>query len=272
MTVLLDTHYHFDFLPAGEARRRFLAGVADAGVQVVAQTLTPSGFMALLGEADALGGVPLPRWSVGFHPWHITSDEQADAELAVFVDAVRQTRFIGEIGLDFSPRRLADAPAASQVRVLRDLLEQVCQAASDAPAGEPYLLSIHAVRSASEVIGVLRELEVTSRNVVPVFHWFSGTSDELTEAIRLGGYLSVNPQMLAGKRGRAYVRQVPADRLLLESDLPAEAVEAGSDAAADAADALVANLHRTLAALSELRQCDLAAEIAQTQERLYGVR
>ena len=46
MTTLLDTHYHYDFLPP-QARTVFLNEIAEAGVEVVAQTLTPSDFVAL---------------------------------------------------------------------------------------------------------------------------------------------------------------------------------------------------------------------------------
>ena len=56
-----------------------------------------------------------------------------------------------------------------------------------------------------------------------IFHWFSGTSDELVRARAAGCYFSVNERMLASKRGREYTRQIPLDRLLLETDAPAEA-------------------------------------------------
>ena len=55
-----------------------------------------------------------------------------------------------------------------------------------------------------------------------IFHWFSGTSDEFVRARIAGCYFSVNERMLATKRGREYARQIPLDRLLLETDAPAE--------------------------------------------------
>lgn len=275
--TLLDSHHHFDFLTGVEVRRQFLAQLAQDDVRLVAQTLTPSAFIALTGQADQLGDeAPLPLCSVGFHPWYIQSDEHAEAELAVFEQALRQTRFVGEIGLDFSPRRLEQVPQARQRRVLRTLLELTCQAAEQNPSDQPYLLSVHAVRSAGEVLDLLTEVDAPHRNVVPVFHRFSGTSNELTRLIRLGGYLSVHPQLLARKRGQAFVQQVPGDRLLLESDLPAQPTPSdGStppqEAAAEAARELVGSLAQTLTTLSRLRQWDMASEIARTQARLYGI-
>ena len=64
MTTLLDTHYHYDFLPP-QARTAFLHEIAEEGVEIVAQTLTPSGFLALETEeknrveASSSGSDPL---------------------------------------------------------------------------------------------------------------------------------------------------------------------------------------------------------------------
>ena len=52
-----------------------------------------------------------------------------------------------------------------------------------------------------------------------ILHWFSGTSDELTRARRLGCYFSLNACWKRNE-GRAYARAVSADRLLLETDEP----------------------------------------------------
>lgn len=230
MSPLLDTHYHFDFLAEPELRAEFLAALAERDVRIVTQTLLPSSFLELMGQVPNLAalGLPLPRWSVGFHPWYIEDGTHADAELALLPEALARTRFVGEIGLDYAPRRLAEVPAPLQRRVFEQLVEHVCRAASEATSDEPYVLSIHTVRSASDAIEILKGLDAVRRNVVPVFHRFNGTSDELTALIRLGCYVSVHPLMLETKRGRAYATQVPAGRLLLESDLPTGAVAAAA--------------------------------------------
>ncbi|MEL4357554.1 MULTISPECIES: TatD family hydrolase [unclassified Luteococcus] len=275
--TLLDSHHHFDFLTGVRARRHFLAQLASDDVRLVAQTLAPSDFMELVAQSNELGdGTPLPLWSVGFHPWYIEDADHAQAELAVFAQAVQQTRFVGEVGLDFSPRRLEQAPPDLQRRVLRELLEHTCQAAEQGSTGQPHVVSLHAVRSAGDVLDLLTELDATNRNVVPVFHRFGGTSNDLTRLIKLGGHLSVHPQLLTRKRGRAFLQQVPADRLLLESDLPRERTpgeeqEDPQETAAEAARELVSSLTQTLTALSQLRQWDMATEITQTQSRLYGI-
>lgn len=255
--MILDTHYHLDFLPA-DVRGDVVIGLAAREIAVVAQTLTPTAFDA---TATVAGALP----SVGWHPWYLDPARVAE-ELATFEAALTRTRFIGEVGLDLTPRRLAAVPAQTQIAVLEQILGLVGQAARR--SDEPYVLSLHAVRSVGAVLDTLER--VGPRNVVPVVHWFSGTSDELTRLVRLGGYVSVNPHHLDSKRGRAYVSQIPVERLLLESDLPTEEQAMCGDAE-QTVTTLVDVLTTTLARLSELRGADVTAPLLATQQRLYGI-
>ena len=120
-----------------------------------------------------------------------------------------QPERLGEVGLDFAPRR--DGTQERQLAAF----ERVASACDQ--GGK--VVSIHAVRAATQVLDVLERHRSCERNVC-IIHWFSGTSDELTRAVRLGCRFSVGTRMLATKRGRAYVRAIPPDRLLLETDLP----------------------------------------------------
>ena len=86
---------------------------------------------------------------------------------------------------------------------------------------------------------------------VIIFHWFSGTSDELVRARNAGCYFSVNERMLASKRGREYTRQIPLDRLLLETDAPAEPNTETS------AQSLIRSLTRTSERIASLKKCDI---------------
>lgn len=242
----IDTHFHYDFLPQ-DSRERFKADLAREGVEIIAQTVRPSGFVELESES-------LPMAAVGYHPWYI--DGNYERELEIFRAALPRTRFIGEIGLDFAPRRLDDVSAETQIHVFTSILDAV-QASSLS-----HILSIHTVRSAGVVLDLLEPRlntdagVVPGENFVPIFHRFGGTSDELTRLIRTGGYISVNPLMLRTKRGRAYVSQVPVDRLLLETDLPRE--PGSGDAAEVVAAEVIAALRETVAEVAALRRMDEA--------------
>ena len=122
------------------------------------------------------------------------------------------------------------------------------------------MLSIHAVKAAGEALDVLERAGALVGNAC-IFHWFSGTSDELQRAVRAGCFFSINPRMLASKRGRAYAQAVPAERLLLETDAPSQPGER-YDAPAAMLEAL-ADLRRT-------PRDDLAARIARTSRQLFA--
>ena len=176
--------------------------------------------------------------------------------MALFERLAKDERFIGEVGLDFGRDRAAtrDAQVAAFERVAR------------ACAGGGKVLSIHAVKAAGEALDVLERAGALVGNAC-IFHWFSGTSDELQRAVRAGCFFSINPRMLASKRGRAYAQAVPAERLLLETDAPSQPGER-YDAPAEAA-----RLAAMLEALADLRRTprdDLAARIARTSRQLFA--
>ncbi|MDU0479111.1 TatD family hydrolase [Staphylococcus chromogenes] len=243
--MLLDTHFHLDFLREDE-RAGFVESLADHGIGIIAQTLLPTDFLEQLP-----GPAPL---ALGFHPWQATSAELIDAQLAAFTQALPHTRLIGEVGLDFSPRRLETAPTELQLRAFRGVLSRL--------VGDQRVLSIHSVHSTADVVA---EIEAHSPPIVPIFHWFSGTSDELTAIRDIGGYISVNSKMLSTKKGRAYLRQFPADRILLETDLPSH-----PDADADVVlEEATQQLAEVVMDLSEIKGCDMKPTILQNQRQVY---
>lgn len=262
--MLLDTHFHYDFL-APALRPAFDEALRAQGVQVVAQTLKPSAYRELRQVTDSAG----PLLSLGFHPWQVASPAQVEAELEIFEAELASTRLIGEIGLDFLPRRLEASPADLQVQALRRLVSAVLQAADRQPAEKTYVLSVHAVRATTALLDLFEELDVPGSPLVPVIHRFGGTSDELTRLVRAGGCISVHPQMVESKRGRAYIRQVPADRLLLETDLPEQPTDALDTHLF--AQEVGGRLRRLVEGISAERGEDCAPVLLQNQRRLYAL-
>ena len=276
MTYLIDSHYHLDFLEDLSLRKTFIQSLADQDLQIVAQTIVPSAYDELINSLEVLNEreqtVVLP--SLGFHPWWIESSDHATKELVIFKEKLNETRFIGEIGLDFSNKRLEKISKEIQIETLRSIFAILGDLLLNTNQQQPYVLSIHAVGSVSTVLDLLEESNLCHQQVITILHRFAGTSDELTRHIRMGGYLSVHPQMLKTKRGRAYVKQIPAERLLLESDWP----EAGIADAKDDSSQLLGpklaidlkvNLEDSLRQITYLRQEEMLKTIQNNQNRLY---
>lgn len=244
METWYDMHCHLGFAPdAAETAR---AGGA-AGIGALSCTVTPGEYERLAPVLADDGNV---RVALGAHPWWMADGRIGEAELDAFCALAPGVRFIGEIGLDFAgPRDTAESRARQTATFARILAacdgdtsaapgiagamgtrgtaaEIDSSATAEAPCAPaaPKLLSVHAVNSAGEVLDLMEAVHFTDRHRV-VFHWFSGSSDDLQRALRAGCFFSVGPRMLASRRGREYARQIPLDRLLLETDMPAHAGE-----------------------------------------------
>ena len=208
--VLADMHCHLDFSSDMAA----LARLAQAhGVAAFSNTVTPEGYLA---ASEALAGFLNVRVGVGLHPWWVADGRCGAEQVELACRLIQETRFVGEVGLDFAPRR--EGTFETQLDAFERIVDACC-----AQGGK--VISIHAVRSATAVLDVLERHGATRSNAC-ILHWFSGSSQELARARELGCHFSVNPNMLATKRGRAYVRQIPPGRLLLETDLPDERTDA----------------------------------------------
>lgn len=209
---LFDMHCHLGF--CNDAARA-ACELAAEGVGAFSNTVTPAEFVA---QRAAFAGVGNMCVGVGLHPWwvgELNVGMAAAGDLELLCELVAWHRFVGEVGLDFSPRHVATREAQLQA------FEAV--AATCACVGGK-VLSIHAVHTVDEVLDVLERtgaLAPAAQNAC-IIHWFSGTSNQLMRARHAGCYFSVNPRMLQTKRGRAYAQAIPANRLLLETDLPAQ--------------------------------------------------
>lgn len=254
MARIYDLHCHLGFATDAVALAR---DGAAAGIGALSCTAAPDGFAA---ARELLAPYPDLHAALGLHPWWLADGRAGEADLALFEELAGQTPHIGEIGLDFAGAR-SDA-RETQVEALRRML-------AAAGRGGDALYSVHAVRAAGVVLDLLEEAGVFASDAGNdvVFHWFSGTSEELARARRLGCRFSVGPQMLATRRGRAYAHDLPADRLLLETDAPARPGEPLDAAAWEA------QLEAALAALAKARGDDpaaLAETLAATSERLLA--
>ena len=213
--AFFDAHGHLSFAPEPE---RFAAWVTQKYSGAFSTTVSPADFMC----AQQLFA-PWESVKVGFgaHPWWVATGEVAVRDIEAVAAIIAKTPFIGEIGLDFGRNGLARSSFASkeeakaaQVETLRAILAACAQGDIARP-----VFSFHAVRSADVVLDFLQEYKLLSGSV-PIFHWFSGSGAQLQRARELGCCFSVNAFMLDSKRGREYAKAIPAEQLLVETDLP----------------------------------------------------
>ena len=240
--ALFDAHCHLDWEAAPAAVAR---ACGQRGVALACCTVTPQAFLAARG---ALAAAPNVVLGAGAHPWWVADGRVGKTDVDLAAELAAEAPLVGEVGLDFSPARSDAAGNEAQVKALTRASAGRRRGHWGRPRGpEGHLPSRRALR---------RRLperpggDGAAARCRCVMHWFSGSSDELGRALRLGCSFSVGERMLATRRGREYARQLPAARLLLETDLPDGAGQGVG------AEGLLASLDRALTALAQVRGVD----------------
>lgn len=248
MPNLVDLHCHLDLYPDFE---QVVNRSEHAGVFTLTVTTTPKAWRR---NAEVTAATKHVRAALGLHPQLVA--ERA-GELRLWEKLLPETRYVGEVGLDAGPRyyRSFDSQRAVFAHVL-----QACAEAGDK------ILSVHSVRSAKIVLDMVEAYLPPDRGQV-VLHWFTGSASEARRAVDLGCYFSVNEAMLDKEGKIAFLRSLPRDRLLTETDGPF--TKAGLRAAEpiDAARAV-----RSLASLLETPEPDIRRMIVANLRQLLAHR
>jgi TatD DNase family protein len=164
-----------------------------------------------LAEFDQVRSIAAPDpdiWcSVGVHPHEASAEADVDAAQIVARTADPKVIGIGETGLDFY---YDHSPRPRQAELFR------AHAAAARETGLP--LIVHTRDADPETIQILRE----ERPLSGLIHCFS-TGRELAEsALEMGFYISISGIVTFKNADalRGIVRNLPLDRLLIETDAP----------------------------------------------------
>ncbi|MGG0720594.1 TatD family hydrolase [Robertmurraya massiliosenegalensis] len=141
--------------------------------------------------------------ALGYHPEMV---EIKPFNKSAFDRHIVEARYLGEVGLDFSKRLLKYRD--DQIKVFR----YMCQRASEGNK----IMSVHSRYAETKVLSILNDFGVKNA----VFHWYSGSISVLNDIINSGYYFSLNPSMLKSKKGKEIIKNIPLDRILIETDGP----------------------------------------------------
>jgi TatD DNase family protein len=203
--MLVDSHCHLDFTDSAAEREAIISRARTAGVDTMLTISTRlNEFDTVRAIAEAYDGI----WcSVGVHPHEAKDHAELSPDKLVALADHPKVVGIGETGLDFhydlSPR---------------DIQEQVFRAhiAASRESGLP--LIIHAREADRELARILDE----ERPPPGVMHCFSSGRALADAALALGFYISISGIVTFrnAEKLRAIVRDLPPDRLLVETDAP----------------------------------------------------
>lgn len=201
--MLIDAHAHLDRydLVGQNAAEAALAEIEQHQILTISNSMDPSSYERNL-EIAAGSGLVLPIF--GVHPWNAPEWAGRLDELNALAE---KSPMLGEIGLDHHFVREAEAyPAQQQV------LEFFLTLAYD----RDKVVQLHTKGAEAEVLELLDRYQIRRA----VVHWYSGPLDVLRDLIARGFYFTAGLEVQHSDHVRAIAREIPADRLLTETDNP----------------------------------------------------
>jgi len=209
--MFIDSHAHIDGDDFDNDREAVIERAHAAGVSVILNVGTGDPHSGALERAVELGNQHESVYTaIGTHPHDARHyDDAAEEKIKNLINDEHVIAW-GEIGLDF---HYDNSPRDVQVEVFKRQLRATREC--DLP------VVIHTREAEAETIEILRsEYEGAQRR--GVFHCFSGSMELAQRAIEIGFMISFSGIVTFKKAEelRAVAKQVPLDRLLIETDCP----------------------------------------------------
>jgi TatD DNase family protein len=253
----VDSHAHLDD-PAFDPDRDAVIGRArEAGLRYILAVGGGS------GADDLARSIPIAEqydWvyaTVGIHPHEAARAEEKHFEALRAAAQHPKVKGIGEIGLDYhyehSPRETQRQVLIRQLEIARELRLPIV---------------IHC-REAWEDLGEMIGEHWQASGLGGILHCFSGTRQDALKFLDWGFLISFAGNLTFKKADdlRAVAREVPLDRLLVETDSPYLAPVPYRGKRNE--PAYVREVTRALAALRNLSEEEMGREVTKNFQRLF---
>ncbi len=257
--MLIDSHCHLNFPPLAEACDEVVARARAAGVgRMLTVATTMKSFHEVRAVAEAYDDV---FCSVGVHPHHVAEEgEEVTAETLVQRANDPKVVAFGETGLDYF---YDTAPRAVQQNCFREHIR------ASIAAGLP--LIVHSRDAEDDTINILNDERAEQGDrLTGVMHCFSSKRVLAEEALKIGFYISLSGILTFRKSEelRAIARDVPMDRLLVETDSPYLAPEPYRGKICE--PSYVVNTARVLAEVKGVSVEEIARQTTENFFRLFS--
>lgn len=209
--MFIDSHAHIDGQEFDADRDEVIARARAAGVSAILNVGTGDPHSNAFERAIDLGKAQESVYTaIGTHPHDARLyDDRAEEKIKTLVQSERVIAW-GEIGLDF---HYDNSPRDVQVAVFKRQLGAAREC--DLP------VVIHTREAEAETIEILKS-DYDGAERRGVFHCFSGSRELAQRAVELGFMISFSGIVTFKKAEelRETAREVPLDRLLIETDCP----------------------------------------------------
>ena len=197
--MLVDAHVHIDHY--GERLDDALVQIAERRILTVCVAMDIPSYQRTL-EIASRSPYLIPTF--GIHP---AKAHNYARNLSALDPYLERTPLIGEAGLDFF---WVEDKASYPLQI--EVFRYQCQWAQR--LSKP--MNLHTKGAELEILQTLKEFELRGS----LIHWYSGPLELIADYLAQGCYFSLGVETLTSPLIEAIARQIPLDRILLESDNP----------------------------------------------------
>lgn len=195
--LYVDTHFHIDKYKDHKELYKYI------NYNKIFTICVTNSIEEYVSCKDSYKETKYVKFALGYNPNVIYKDK---FDMDLFRKNISNVKIIGEIGLDFSNKSMANK--LYQMEVLEKIFGYTYN--------KNKIYSIHCYKAHDELYEILKSYKIEKF----IMHWFNGTKEDLVKFIKLGAYFSINVSMLKNKELKDIIQNIPKNKLLFESDGP----------------------------------------------------
>ncbi len=246
--MLADVHCHFNEL---EYPERMLKKAVKANVKkIYSNSVDFNSMKQNLALAEKFSKV---KPCLGLHPMNLLSmtEKQIIEEMNFLKQNLSNADAIGETGLDFKFAETIEQKLL-QEKIFKELIFLSIE--------NKKAICIHSRRAAKRVLELLEE----NLPEKVLLHWFVGNSKLLKKALQLHCFISIGPTILFDKSLESFVKKIPLEKLVFETDCPVQFNGVSSD------PAWIKEINFKAAKILELNPEKLEEKVLENVLNLFG--
>ena len=249
---VIDSHCHLDFKQFNKDREAVIERARDSGVMLMINSGIDHATNIRSLEMAEENEFIYPTLGLNPNSLGTLSHDDLDLTLSHIKENADKAVGIGEAGLDFY--RCSD-PASRSYQA--DVFQKVIEVARslDLP------LVIHSRDAEQQALEMVRDLDKV------VFHCYGGTLGTMKEAVDRGFYISISTVICRSPHHQILARNVPVDRLLVETDSPFLSPRKGRNEPSYVLDSV-----RLIAKIRGMQPSEIARITSDNTRKIFDIR